>query len=225
MSLSGLAVHYPLLLHYKYLLLLVVGTLEGFNVFIIAGFLISIGTLAFVPAFFICLVGELINSYFWYFVGYYGGAKPIDFFVRKSQKKRALVEKIRTYMHQHTAKVLVLVKLTYSVTVATLILIGSIKYSLKKFSFYNFFSSIGWVIITFGIGYFFGRGYQLYVTYFQNVSYIILFIAAVIAIVYIGERVSQAAFSQLMQISETLYVVGNKARDWLDTLFFEDRRK
>ena len=214
--------YFPILAQYKYLLLFLASLIEGFNVFILTGFLVSIGTFSLLPAFGVSLAGELVNSYFWYAVGYWGGAKPIDFFIRKSPKKRRLVEKIRGYLQQYTGRILLLMKLTYSITIVTIILIGSIKYSLKKFSLINFIGSIGWVTITLSIGYFFGKSFQLYRTYFENISYAIIFVLAAIALIYAIERASRAIFVKAINLADRLKAVGEKVRDGIDRVLSDD---
>jgi membrane protein DedA with SNARE-associated domain len=210
--------HLPLLAQYKYLILFIAGSIEGFNIFIITGFLISIGTFALVPAYFVCLAAEMVNSYFWYAVGYWGGARPIDFFVRNSNTKKRFVEKIRAYLAAYTGRVLLVMKLTYSLTIVTLIMTGGLKYNLKKFSWYNFVGSIGWVIITFSIGYFFGKGYQLYLAYFKNFSYIILFVLLGLVIIYFIRKLSGIIFIRMLLIAGRVREMSEKMREGLDKL-------
>lgn len=211
-------INFPALVHYKYVFLFVAASLEGFNTMVLTGFLVSIGAFALVPAALICLAGEIINSYFWYGVGYYTGGTAIDFFAGKRGAKRKVVEKIRSYLERYTGRVLLLMKATFSFTIVTLILTGSIKYNLKKFSFYNFIGSIVWIIITFSIGFFFGQGYKLYLGYLENLSYLIIFIVLFLLIVFAAEKVSRAIFVRLVIWTERVREVGQVVRDGLDKL-------
>ncbi|MDP2631004.1 MAG: hypothetical protein Q8P56_06405, partial [Candidatus Uhrbacteria bacterium] len=100
--------HFPYLVEHKYTFLLIAASIEGLNTMILAGFLVSIGGLALIPAALICLTGELLNSYFWYGVGYASGGKSIAWYTRKNPKRERLVEKIRGYLNRHTGKIILI---------------------------------------------------------------------------------------------------------------------
>ncbi len=210
--------HFPVLLEHKYLFLFIAASLEGFNTMVLAGFLVSIGGLALIPAALICFAGEIINSYFWYTLGYTTGARSLDWLVRKNPKKQKLVEKVRAYLERHTGKILLLSKVTFSVTIFTLILTGAMKYSFKKFSWYNFIGSIAWIIITFSIGHFFGQGYKYYLDYFENVSYLILFIGLAAIIIYAAEGISNAILTRTIFINDRLQELNLKIKEGLSKL-------
>jgi membrane-associated protein len=210
--------HFPALLEHKYLFLFIAASLEGLNTMILAGFLVSIGGLALIPAALICFAGEMINSYFWYTLGYMAGAKPIDWLTRNSPSKRKLVERIRSYLERHTGKILLMSKITFSLTIATLILTGSMKYNLKKFSWYNLIGSIGWIIITFSIGYFFGQGYKYYLDYFESLSYLIIFLIVAAIVVYAAEGISSAIFTRTIFINDRLQELNEKIKEGLSKL-------
>ncbi|HKI73364.1 MAG TPA: hypothetical protein VJ998_01885, partial [Pseudomonadales bacterium] len=58
-----------LIIHYKYLILFPLATLEGPVVSLVAGLLSSLGYLEFLPAFAIILIGDLIPDVAYYFLG------------------------------------------------------------------------------------------------------------------------------------------------------------
>jgi len=211
--------HFPILIEHKYIFLFISSSLEGMNTMVVAGFLVSIGGLAFIPAALICLAGEIINSYLWYGVGYFGGSKSIEWFIRNSPRKKRLVEKIRSYLEGHTGKILLIGKVTFSITIVILILIGSTKYSLKKFTFYNFFGSILWIIITFTIGHFFGQGYKYFVDYLQNISYLILFIGIILILTYAAESMSSLFISRALRVNDHLRRLNSRIKEGMTRLF------
>jgi membrane-associated protein len=183
--LGNLSTQYPLLAQYKYLILFLVASLEGFSALLFAGFLVSVNALALLPTFLVLLAGELTNGFLWYSVGYFGGAKPIDWLTRKNEKKKQIVHKVRTYFERYTGRAIILAKMTFSLTVITQILVGSLKYSFKKFSWYNFIGSFGWVVLVLTVGYFFGEGYKVFFQYWKNISHLITYIVIAIVLIYI----------------------------------------
>ncbi len=215
-------VHFPSVLEHRYAVLFVASSLEGFNTMVLAGFLVSIGALALVPAALICFAGEFINSCFWYSIGYGIGAKPIDWFVRNDPRKRRLVERIRRYLERYTGRILLLMKVTFSLTIVTLILTGSIKYRFKKFALYNFIGSIGWIIVTFTIGYFFGQGYKLYISYFAHIGYLLIFVVVVVSLLYSAEKISRSILVRTVFVADRLREMKDKLRDGINTFIGEE---
>src|SRR5258708_38169935 len=75
---DSIEIQFPFLVHYKYLFLFIATFIEGFNSIILAGFLVSLGTVSFIPAVIICIVGDFFNGWGWYAVGYFGGGETND---------------------------------------------------------------------------------------------------------------------------------------------------
>lgn len=216
--LQFLQLHFPFLLEHKYVFLFLASAIEGFNTMVLTGFLVSIGGFALMPAALVCLGAEITSSYFWYYLGYWGGAKPIDWLTRSSQRRKKFVERIRSYLERYTGRILLVMKLTFSLTIVTLVLTGSMKYSIKKFSFFNFVGSVGWIIVTFSIGYFFGQGYKLYLEYFENISYLLIFAVVAITIIYAAESISDAIFMRTLAINDRLQDLNEKIKEGLNKL-------
>src|SRR3989344_8954220 len=135
----------PALVEHRYLFLFLGAVIEGFNVLILGGFLVSTGAIDLGPAFALFIVGDIINGYCWYTVGYFAGSKPIDKWGRKDPRSRKIIEKVQEYFEKYSGRALVITKFTFSLTIATLITAGSFKYNLKKFTLYNAIGSLGWV--------------------------------------------------------------------------------
>lgn len=218
--LDSIQLHFPIFVQYKYLFLFVATFIEGFNSIILAGFLASIGTVAIVPAILICVVGDFFNGLGWYAVGYFGGAKPIDKWGRKDPKSRKIIETVERYFHRYSGRAIILTKLTWSLTIATMIMAGSFKYNFKRFAYYNFLGGLGWVAITFTIGYVFGRGYRS-VTLVNNIGYIVLFLTLAIALMYIFKIVFKSKFIQSLTAMERLRELGDKIQMGIDRFMAE----
>ncbi|HYU64698.1 MAG TPA: DedA family protein, partial [Candidatus Paceibacterota bacterium] len=182
--LHSLQAQFPFLVEYKYVFFFLASAFEGLNLMVLAGFLVSINQLRFLPTIIVLIGGYVVNGYMWYSVGYFGGSKPIDFWLRHKPKYRRAFERVREYFEEHTGRAIIFTKMTLTFTIVSLLLAGSLKYNPKKFSLYNFIGSVGWAFVTFSAGYFFGEGYQFLFDYWRNVSLFILIVLAAIAFVY-----------------------------------------
>jgi len=209
---------FPTLVEYKYLLLFLGSIFEGLNSMVLGGFLVSVGSIKLLPIFLIFTVGYIFNGYLWYSVGYFAGAKPIDKWVRKDKKGRKIVEKVEEYFHKYSGRAIVFTKFTFSLTIATLIMAGSLKYNLRKFSLYNFIGSIGWVALTLFIGYFFGQSYKFFIEYLKGFSYLILFLGGAVILVYVLKFVFGSAFIKSLFLKERLKEFSDKLKDGIDKL-------
>ncbi|HEY4474375.1 MAG TPA: DedA family protein [Candidatus Paceibacterota bacterium] len=213
---------FPTLVEYKYLLLFLGSIFEGLNSMVLGGFLVSVGSIKLLPIFLIFTIGYIFNGYLWYSVGYFAGAKPIDKWVRKDKKGRKIVEKVEEYFHKYSGRAIVFTKFTFSLTIATLIMAGSLKYNLKKFSLYNFIGSIGWVALTLFIGYFFGQSYKFFIEYLKGFSYFILFLGGAVILVYILKFIFGSAFIKSLFLKERLKDFSDKLKDGIDK-FLSDK--
>ena len=214
---DSIQLQFPVLVQYKYLFLLIATTIEGFNTIILAGFLASLGTVAIIPAVIVCVIGDFFNGWVWYVVGYFGGAKPIDKWGRKDPKSRKIIETVERYFHRYSGRAIIFTKLTWSLTIATMIMAGSFKYNFRKFSYYNFIGGLGWVAITFTVGFVFGKGYRA-VNLVNNIGYIILFFVAAAILVYVFKIVFKSKFIQSLTAMEHLRDLGEKFKDGIDKL-------
>jgi membrane-associated protein len=209
-------VQFPTLFQYKYFILFFAATFEGFNVFLVAGFLISVGIFAPVPTVFVVLAGEVLSGYLWYSIGYYGGGKSIDFFLRHRPNQQRFMERVRLNLENYNGAIILLAKMTWSLTIATLIMTGSLKYSLRKFSVYNIIGSLGWVAVTLFVGYTVGQGYQLYVESFKNVILSLILVTLALTVIILIWKVSKKMLFYLLGFSDTLRNVSEKIQQQFD---------
>ncbi len=214
--------HFPELIEHKYLFLFLGAAIEGMNTMILAGFLVSIGSIALLPMFLLCVLGETINGYAWYAVGYFAGAKPIDKWGRRDPKSRRIIEKVEEYFGKYSGRAIVFTKLTWSLTIATLITAGSFKYNLRKFGWYNLLGSAGWAALTFFTGYFFGQSYKLLLIYLTNVFYVFAFLGGAIAIVYFIKISFRSAFIRSLFFADRIKSFSDKMKNGIDK-FLSDR--
>ncbi|MEK7139026.1 MAG: DedA family protein [Patescibacteria group bacterium] len=189
---------------------------EGLNTMVLGGFLVSVNTIKLLPIFLLFILAYTINGYIWYTVGYFAGAKPIDKWGRKDRKGRKIIEKVEEYFNKYSGRAIIVTKFTFSLTIATLIMAGSLKYNLKKFSFYNFIGSVGWVVVTLFVGYFFGQSYKLFFVYLKNFTYGLVFLGGAIALIYIIKLILGSAFVKSLFITDKIKELSDKLRNGLE---------
>lgn len=213
---------FPTLVEHKYLFIFLGASIEGMNTTILAGFLASIASVSLWPAFFICLVGEIINGFAWYAVGYYAGAKPIDKWGRKDKKSRNIIEKVEEYFKRYSGRAILFAKVTWSLTIATMITAGSLKYDFKRFAWYNLLGSVMWIGMVFFIGFFFGESYKYLFEYLKNLVLVFIFLGGAIAIGYLLKIIFRSAYLRTLFLTERLKEFGDKVRDEIDK-FLSDK--
>ena len=217
--------HIPWLINYRYLFLFLGTAIEGFNTLVLSGFLLSVGAVAFVPLIFLLILGEVINGYAWYFVGYFAGARAVDWWEKRNLKAKRAIEKVKKHFERYSGRTLILTRMTISMTITLLIFTGSLKFNLKKFSLYNAVGATGWVFITVSVGYFFGTSYKLLYQYARNFSYVILFLVAAVFVAYLLKKLYTSAFIRSLELREHLVDLGEKVRDGIDEILSNGDKK
>ncbi len=214
--------HFPVLFSYKYFFIFAGSAIEGFNVQILAGFLVGVGGLKLLPTFLVTVAGQFVNGFMWYSIGYLAGAKPLDYWVRRHKKSRKILDQVNDYFVKHSGKALILTRLTVSFTVATLITAGSLKYNLKKFSLYNLIGGTGWAIITLGFGYFFGESFKYIFKYVASVTMLLLGLFVAGFVIYIIFKLINRSFEKALELNELVKDIGDKMIIGIDKLLAPD---
>ena len=214
--LQFLETSFPVLIAHKYLFLFLGAMIEGLNTMVLGGFLVSVNSIKLLPTFLLFILAYTLNGYIWYTVGYFAGAKPIDKWGRKKEKSKRVIEKVEHYFTKYSGRAIVITKFTFSLTVATLIMAGSLKYSLKKFTLYNFVGSIGWVTVTLFVGYFFGESYKFFLVYLKNFTYALVFLGGAIVLVYVIKLTLGSAFIKSLFWPDRFKEFSHKLRNGLE---------
>lgn len=216
--------HLPILIEHKYIFIYLGTSIEGLNSTILAGFLASVGAVSLWPVLLLCIVGAFTNGFMWYVVGYYAGAKPIDKWGRKDQKSRKIIEKVEEYFQKYSGRAIVITKLTWSLTIATMITAGSLKYNLKKFALYNLIGSTGWAFMVVFFGFFFGQSYKYLFDYLKHILFIFLFLGGAIALGYVLKITFRSAFIRSLFLADRVREFSDKMKNGIDK-FLSDREE
>ena len=215
--------HVPFLLEHKYLFLFLGGMIEGMNSLVLGGFIASTGQVKLhflVP---LLIVAHTINGYGWYLVGYLGGAKSLDKWGHKNKISHNVINKIEEYFKRYSGRTIMFAKFTFSLEIATMILCGSLKYDLKRFTKYNLYGSAGWVGMTVFTGYFFGQSFKLIFNFLKSLTLLMLFLAAAIIIIYIIKILLKKYFVGYLTIQEKIREWTERIRDGFDEVMRRDK--
>lgn len=169
---------------------------------VLGGFLASLRAVNFGAVFLVMLLGHTINGYGWYLVGYLGGATVLDKWGHRQRLSHEIIEKISYYFNRYSGKTIMLTKFTFSFQIAALILAGTVKYSIRDFSRYNFLGSLGWTIMTVFVGYFFGQSFQLVRTFLRNFSYFLVFLGGALSLIIIFKLLMKSAIMRSLRLEE-----------------------
>ncbi len=208
--------HAPYLVTYKYLFLFLGGMIEGLNSLVLAGFIASTGQVKLYLILPLLIVAHSINGYLWYMVGYFGGSKSLDKWGYQNKLSSQIITTIQNYFEKYSARAIMFAKFTFSLEIATLIMAGSLKYDLKRFSKYNFLGSVGWVSMAVLVGYFFGQSFQLFFSLIKNFTLMIIFLAMAIALIYVVKIIIKRYFVRYIIIQQKLREWSEKIKEELD---------
>lgn len=206
----------PFLINHINLFLFIGGIIEGLNTIILGGFLASFGQVKISIIFPLLLIAHIISGYMWYAVGYFGGAKSLDKWGHRNKISHNVINKVTDYFHRYSSRAIMFAKFTFGLEIATLIMAGSLKYNLKKFSKYNALGSIGWVTVTFFVGFFFGQSFKLFFTILKNLTIAIIFLGGAVALIYVLTIFLRRHYVGYLTWKEKIKGWGDRIRDGVD---------
>lgn len=187
-----------LLIAYKYWLLFPLAALEGPVVALLAGFLVYLGYLSFLPAYLLLLLGDLIPDTVYYYLGRYGDQKQL---LQKYGAKHDFIIKnfnlVDNLWRDHGRKTMFLSKLAYGLSTIFLISAGLVKMPFKKFFSYAFPITVFQYGVIMLAGYYLGHSYALAEKYIAAGAYVVagvlvIFIAGyILATKYAGQAITK----------------------------------
>ena len=152
------------------LLLAPLAVLEGPIVTVVAGSLVPLGLLGFVPVYIVVILGDLVGDSLFYLLGRKGLAHlPLRWRARFGLRRRRL-DDIARHFHTKGGRTLIAAKLTHSLGFVALTAAGASRMPFGAFLWYNLLATIPKSLAFLLIGYAFGAAYTRIDTYISWAS-------------------------------------------------------
>jgi membrane-associated protein len=147
---------FKLLYTYSYLILFPLVVIEGPIVSIIAGFLVSLGFMDFVPTYLTIVSGDLSGDFLYYSAGRWWLNKTYKGALKFFKINMDLIHKLEKAVKKNKGPFLFFGKLSHAIGGFILFAAGSAKISIKDFMWFNFLATLPKSLILLGVGYYFG---------------------------------------------------------------------
>ncbi len=174
-------------LAHGYPLIFLATLIEGPIVTATAAFAAALGYFNPVLIFVISIAGDLFADVAYYAIGYYGRTKFIDRFGRYFGITPQRLLQVEKLLQKNSLKVMLILKLTPILPTPGLIIVGSTKMPLKKFTLLSLLISLPKSLLFFFAGYYFGQAYDSiskYVTYGSWFGAVIIILIIILSIIY-----------------------------------------
>lgn len=173
-----------LILAYKYYILLPLAIFEGPILAAMAGFLVSTGHLAFLPVYFIVVLGDFLGDLFLYAVGRWGRMRILKNFGKFFKLTEEKLENAKNYFNANQKKTLIFSKIIHGVGITGLVAAGSLQIPYWRYLKVCFSVSVVQSAIIIVLGILFGSAYLQLINYL-NYYFATTIIVAVLVIIYI----------------------------------------
>jgi membrane-associated protein len=152
----------PLILHYRYWILLPLAAFEGPIVTFLAGTLVALGYFDIVLVYLLLLLGDIIPDISYYFFGRYGNRKTlISRYAAKIGIGDEHFDVIRKLWYKHPNKTMFFTKFAYGLSTPFLVSAGIVGMSPGRFLRSSIPISLANVGILLMLGYYFGNYFKL----------------------------------------------------------------
>lgn len=178
----------------KYILLFFGAIVEGPILMVASGFLIKLGQLELVPAYFALLVGDFAADLAWYAVGFHGAGPLIRRFGKYINVTPEILGKIELRFKAYQNWILFISKITmgFGFALATLIVAGMLRVSLKKYAIFNLLGGFIWTAFLLFIGFSFGNVYYLIAEPLRVVFVVFAAIGLIIGLRLLNQKLIKA---------------------------------
>jgi membrane protein DedA with SNARE-associated domain len=147
---------FKLLFTYSYLILFPLIVIEGPVVTIIAGFLVSLGFMDFIPTYLTIVSGDLVGDMLYYSAGRWWLNKAYKGVVKFFGIDMKFVKKLETAIKKNKGPFLFFGKLSHAIGGIILFAAGSAEIPIRDFLTFNFLATIPKSLILIAVGYYFG---------------------------------------------------------------------
>jgi len=180
---------------HRYIFTFLGSLFEGTYIMILAGAFLKWGYFKFWGLMPILIGGYFLNGLGWYLIGRTGGKEILNKWGKKLRLTKDLLEKLERYFKKHSIKTLFITRITYGLSMPTLIMAGSFKVKWKKFLIVNLIASFIWVLMMFSLGYIFGVSYEILSKIIKTVAiwltvilFIIIILVPIISVYWLRRR-------------------------------------
>ncbi len=160
----------PPLAHYRYLLLFPLLVVEGPIITIIAGFLISLGSLNFPLAYGLAVTADLVGDTLYYLAGRYGANRVVDRWGKYLGVSWEKIDAFKRRFERHIGKTLLTGKLTHGAGGLILLAAGVARVPYLTFLWFNLLGTLPKSLVLLLLGYYFGHGYRRNNHYLTDVA-------------------------------------------------------
>jgi membrane-associated protein len=147
---------FGLLYTYSYLVLFPLVVIEGPVVTIIAGFLVSLGFMDFIPTYLTVISGDLTGDFLYYSAGRWWLNKTYKGILKFFRINMEVVHKLERSIKKNKGPFLFFGKLSHAVGGLILFAAGSAGIPIKEFMWFNFLATLPKSLILLAVGYYFG---------------------------------------------------------------------
>lgn len=172
----------------SYFILFILMIIEGPIVTSAAAFLASLGFFNIFIIFILSIFGDLIGDCLHYSIGRYGGHKLINKYYKKFNISKKDINKTKRGLHKHFGKTMFIIKFTPIFTTPGLIIMGSLKSSLKKFVVWSLLVTLPKTLFFVLMGYYFGVAIEKIIKYYSATQYFIILLMLLIILSYLAYK-------------------------------------
>ncbi len=173
---------FDLIFRYSYFILFPLMVVEGPIVTLIAGFLVALGFLDFIPTYFTIIAGDLAGDVIYYSAGRWWLKSIVDKIFSFFQIDRKKVSKLEEALKNNKGKVLFFGKLSHAIGGLILFAAGNVKIPFNEFLGFNLLATLPKSLILLGVGYYFGSTVSNFGKYL-NFTVVGLFIFTLVLII------------------------------------------
>jgi membrane protein DedA with SNARE-associated domain len=183
----------PPLIHYRYILLFPIMVVEGPIITIIAGFLVSLGSLDFPITYAVAVTADLVGDTLYYLVGRFGANRFVDRWGKYLRISWEQIETLKRHFERHVGKTLLMGKLTHGAGGLILLAAGVAKIPYLRFFWFNLLGTLPKSLVLLLVGYYFGHGYRSINRYLNEVALLTLCLVVLggLALILYGFRRSK----------------------------------
>ena len=165
---------------YLYLALAVGIFLEGEIVLISAAFAASQGLMDIYKVGFVSFIATQFSDWLYFYLGRIGGKKV----VRKKAKWRVRAKRMNKWIRKYPKSILITYRFLYGFRILIPLVLGASHIRTLTFFIYSVLSTVLWLLILGGAGYFFGAVISDKIELFQHYFKSIVVILAILLIAY-----------------------------------------